>query len=82
MIHLAAVGYVYEGPGLTGRVVATLNAPVATLCGSRTAEKGKNLEGLRVMMPHDDPRSCRSCLRLLPTRTSTVVPVLLPEVAS
>lgn len=82
MIHLAAVGYVYEGPGLTGRVVTTINAPVASLCGARTAERGRSLYeegGVRVIMPHDDPRSCRSCLRLMPTRTSNVVPLLLPE---
>lgn len=82
MIHLAPIGYVYEGPGLEGRVVTTLNAPVATLCGSRTAKKGESLHnegGVRVMMPHDDPRSCKACLRLLPSRTSNVVPLMLPE---
>lgn len=79
MIHLAPIGRVYEGPGLTGFTVSILDAPVATLCGSRTAEKGKNLGGVRVVMPHDDPRSCRACLKLLPYRRSQVVPVLLPE---
>lgn len=77
MIHLAPVGLQYEGPGLSGPALAVLRSPVATLCGVRVTD-----ESVRVMMPHDDPLSCRSCLRLLPTRTSTVVPVLLPEVAS
>lgn len=85
MIHLAPIGFIYEGPGLTGRVVTTLNAPVATLCGARTAEKGKSLYerpggATRVIMPHDDPRSCRECLKLLPSRRSEVAPLLLPEV--
>lgn len=79
MIHLAPIGFVYEGPGLTGRAVTILNAPTATLCGSRAAEAGKTLEGLRVAMPHDDPRSCRECLKLLPSRRSQVVPMLLAE---
>lgn len=82
MIHLAAIGYVYEGPGLAGRVITTLNSPVATLCGARTAKKGENLHhlgGIQVIMPHDDPRSCRDCLKLLPTRRSEVVPLMLPE---
>lgn len=77
MIHLASIGTVYEGPGLTGKAVAILNAPTSTLCGIRAANKDHGLDGVRVVMPHDDPKSCRSCLKLLPSRTSEVVPMLM-----
>lgn len=76
-IHLAAVGHLYEGPGLTGRVLAILNVPSATLCGVRAANSVV-LHGTQVVMPHDHPTACRACLKLLPSRRSLVVPMMLP----
>lgn len=81
MIHLAPIGDLFEGPGLTGRSLATLSAPVSTLCGARPIPRRLDgvLDGVQVMMPHDHPHSCRECLRLLPSRRSRVIPLLLPD---
>lgn len=78
MFHLAPIGCIHEGPGLQGRAVATLTVPVATLCGIKAANADSGLNGVRIVMPHDHPQSCRDCLRLLPQRRSFVVPMMLP----
>ncbi len=67
MMHLAAVGDIYEGPGLTGHVIGSLNAPSSTLCGLRTAA----YHGA----PRESHESCKVCMRLLLGRTSQVVPI-------
>ena len=77
IIHLAPVGPVYEGPGLEGRAVVILKAPVASLCGSKVSDGNGNVQGTQVIAPHDDSRTCKACLKLLPSRTSHVIPLLL-----
>lgn len=70
MFHLAAIGHVYEGPGLAGRSLAILKAPVSTLCGARVVSVG-NSGGSQ-----EHRLACKACLRLMLMRTSDVVPLL------
>ena len=66
MVHLAPIGYIFEGPGLTGNVIAHINAPMASLCGVKVTDEHSREEG-----------SCKACLLLALTRRSNLTPLVM-----
>ncbi len=78
MVHLAPMGYVYDGtlnrqrqPQAQGGFVR----PDVTFCGISVAQAVK--EPVKVMLPHDHDDACKTCLKALARKQTDQVQPLL-----
>lgn len=77
MVHLAPMGYVYDGSlSRSGQPLAVggYQPPDVTLCGVKVGDERR---AVKVVLPHDHADACGDCLRALPSKITDQVQPLL-----